>query len=61
MSDISTLFARDPHDLSDQDLDLIVQKYREMRKQFNAGVNPKDPAKPTKGDSILSQLGDIKL
>lgn len=64
MSDIAELFARDPHDLSDADLDLIVQKYREQRKQFNLGAKPKDPAKPakaTKGSALLSQLGDIKL
>lgn len=64
MADIAELFARDPHKLSDQDLHLIVQKYRDMRKQFNLGVKPNNPAKPktaSKGESLLDAIGDIKL
>lgn len=58
MTDIAELFARDPHNLSDQDLDVIVQRYRQQRAQFNAGVKP---VSPKKKPTVLDEIGDIKL
>ncbi len=52
MSDVAELFARDPMDLSEQDLDRIIARFREARNQFNnqalgsegkKTAGPKDP------------------
>lgn len=37
MTDISELFARDPLQLTDQDLDVIIKVQREARAQYLAG------------------------
>ena len=37
MTDLAELFARDPLDLSKDDIQLIVQKLRDSRHRFNAG------------------------
>lgn len=37
MADIAELFARDPLELGEQDIDLIIGKFREMRGQYNLG------------------------
>ena len=62
MSTLQELFDRDPFEYSKQDLDTIVEKLRDMRKNFNlAAVPAKSPAKakaPAK--SILPDL-DIEL
>lgn len=71
MTDIAELFARDPLDLTDQDLDAIIAKLRASRAAFNEGAKgagnmkkmaPKPLAKdkpiPTKITSIsLDDLG----
>ena len=40
MTDITELFARDPHDLSNQDIDTIISALREKRKHFNTAQVP---------------------
>ena len=37
MTSLSELFARDPLDLTKDDIQLIVQKLRDSRHRFNAG------------------------
>lgn len=37
MTDIHELFQRDPLELSEQDLDAIIRKFRESRGQFALG------------------------
>jgi len=44
MTDLATLFARDPQKCSKEDVRIIVAAYRERRKQFQLGHTP--PAKP---------------
>lgn len=64
MTDIATLFARDPQDLSNQDIDLIIQRYRDSRKQFalgdrKAGKPAKSPTQK-KGEALAAKL-DLNL
>lgn len=63
MSDIAELFARDPLDLSEQDLNQIIARFREARASFgNAPITSKTPPKPKQADvaSLASKL-EIKL
>lgn len=46
MTDIAELFARDPLDLSDQDIDAIIVKFREQRSQYNMGNAMAGSTKP---------------
>lgn len=46
MTDISELFSRDPLDLSKQDIEAIVKKFRESRKAFNLGNSRAGSTKP---------------
>ena len=46
MTDITELFARDPLDLSKQDIAAIVAKFRESRKAFNLGNSRAGSTKP---------------
>lgn len=39
MSDIATLFARDPRKHTKEDVTAIVEKLRAMRHVFNSGIN----------------------
>lgn len=65
MTDLQTLFDRDPLQLSTQDLDTIITKLREQRANYKLGekqagaVKPKAAKKPvTKETQIdLSSLG----
>jgi hypothetical protein len=43
MSDIAILFARDPLEMTEEDIDRIIESMREKRHLFNTG------AAPTKG------------
>ena len=53
MTELAELFARDPLDLTRDDINLIVQKFRDSRHQFVAGnktagtVNAPKPKTPT--------------
>lgn len=57
---LAELFARDPHEYSDQDLDRLIKEYREKRKLFNLGV--RDAAAPTKLSlrEVLKEAGMVK-
>lgn len=46
MTDITELFSRDPLELSDQDIDSIIEEMRKKRHLFNSGPAPKAPKKP---------------
>jgi len=72
MTDIAELFARDPLELSAQDLDAIIARLREQRGQFNLGNARAGSMKPKteKQKQALSLsdkldlgnlLGDLKL
>lgn len=68
MSDIATLFARDPLDLSKQDIEAIVKFYREKRAQFNLGdktagstkkMKAENPKVKANAEELLAGLGLI--
>lgn len=62
MSDISSLFALDPHQLTKEDLSQIIQHYRDHRKQFvQNGEAPVRKTKAGKNDALLNEIGSIKL
>lgn len=50
---LAELFARDPHKLTDQDIDTMVEHYAEARKSFVKGGAAKGP----KPDASLADLG----
>ena len=62
MTDISELFARDPEQLTDQDLDEIVKHLQSLRQQFVLGaktagnLNKKKPKEKVKNID-LGELG----
>ena len=56
MTDLATLFARDPLSLSDQDIDIIVHKLREARANFKL-----EPAKPAKQKTPTVDLAALGL
>lgn len=61
MSDLAELFARDPLQLSNDDLDKIIEKMRSMRASFNAGNMKAGSTKPqTEKQKFASGL-DLKL
>lgn len=46
MTDIATLFARDPLGLTNSDIDLIISEMRKSRAQFNMGNLKAGSTKP---------------
>ncbi len=57
MTDISELFARDPLQLSKQDIGQIVARFRESRKAFNLGnVRAGSTKAPTPKQRATSDL-----
>jgi len=63
---LDEFFSRDPLDLSDQDLDVIVAELRRQRKQFLvAEAQPKAPRGASKAPktpaSLALELGDLGL
>lgn len=69
-TDIAELFARDPLSLSDQDIDRLVEKFREMRGQYVLGnamagsTKPKTAKQKTVEDlasklDLSNLLGDL--
>lgn len=67
MTDITELFARDPLDLSKQDIVAIVAKFRESRHAFNLGNKRAGSTKPPteaakKVNALKEKLGsDLKF
>jgi hypothetical protein len=61
MSTITDLYSRDPFDLTDRDLDAIIEDLREKRKNFKiVGVPAKSSQRtPPKADPALQ--GEIEL
>ena len=69
MSDIAELFARDPLELSKQDIGEIVNYYRQKRAQFNLGdktagntkkMKESTPKVKQSGEELLKGLGLLK-
>lgn len=61
MSELSELFARDPCQLSDQDLGVIVERLRQHMAQHELGA-PKVPKAPKpKSSKTIDALKDLGL
>ena len=60
MTSLSELFARDPLDLTKDDIQLIVQKLRDSRHRFNAGDKSAGTMTPPKTATgrAAKELGD---
>lgn len=61
MSDLAELFARDPLRLSQQDLDVIIARYRAARTQFELGAKSAGSSKKLKADTPTVELDLSKL
>lgn len=63
MSDINELFSRNPMDLTDSDIDQIIEKMREQRKSFKQLPLGKAPKKLTEKEQKVAALKitDLKL
>lgn len=67
MSDMAELFQRDPLELTNQDIDLIIQRYRDARHAFAAGAKTagkpeaKKSAAQKKGELALKAVGNLDL
>jgi len=62
MTDIAELFRRDPLDLTDDDIEKIVEHYRKARAAFNLTSKPTRKTKPKvevdpNAASVLKDLG----
>ena len=60
MSDIAELFARDPQQLTDMDLDKIIEEMRKKRHIFKT-VGATAAAKPVKEPLVKIDLGSLNL
>ena len=64
-TDISLLFARDPHGLTTEDIDEIIRAIRNRRTAFgkpSASAKPKASKKPTKKEQLIGGLDlDISI
>jgi hypothetical protein len=56
MSDIATLFARDPLKMTDADIDKIIETMREKRHLFNSAPQPKGNKLTKKEEEVSSGL-----
>lgn len=65
MTDLSTLFARNPLDLTRDDITTIIEAFRKSRHQFSLGNvkagSTKPPTEKQKKISDLASKLDIKL
>ena len=62
MTDISELFARDPEELTRDDIRDIIAKYREAREQFILGMTQAgSPKAIKKGATKVMDLSDLDL
>lgn len=59
MTDIATLFARNPLDLTTEDLTAIIEEMRKSRHAFNAGNMKAGSTKPkTEKQKQLASIAD---
>lgn len=65
MTDLSTLFARNPLDLTREDITTIIETFRKSRHQFNLGNtkagSTKPPTEKQKKINSLAEKLDFKL
>lgn len=65
MTDLSTLFARNPLDLTREDISTMIEAFRKARHQFSLGNvkagSTKPPTEKQKKLSALADKLDIKL
>ena len=62
MTDIAELFARDPRQLTRDDISAIVAKYREAREAFILGAKQAGSAKNVKKEGLkITNLDDLDL
>lgn len=52
MSDISTIFAKDPLSLTREDITAVITRYREARAQFVAGTKSAGATKKDAGPKL---------
>ena len=57
MTDIALLFARDPFQHSDADIDAMIERYRAARHTFNSAPAGKAPAKLTAKEKAVADAG----
>ncbi len=57
---LAQLFARDPNELSDQDINAIIEGVRKMRHTFQDGKGPASTKAMRKPKKLIENL-DIKL
>lgn len=61
-TDIATLFARDPEQMTDADIDAIIQVMREKRHLFNqAPLDRKAPKLTAKEEKVKKDLTGLTL
>lgn len=56
---IAELFARDPYQLSKQDLDSIITKLRSQRKRYVSGDKSAGSPRPSKASKAQSEAAKI--
>ena len=63
MSDIASLFSRDPLGMTDEDFSLIIKKFRENRSAFTQPAATKAPTKTAAAKKLTLDLdiGDIDV
>jgi hypothetical protein len=57
MSDIATLFARDPFAISDEEFKQIIAHFRESRHMFSTGMRPSTKVSKEKEEIRKLDLG----
>jgi hypothetical protein len=57
-STIAELFDKDPMQLGEQDIDLIVLKFRRQRAQFNGGAGNKKAGQPASKQTKASKAAE---
>lgn len=60
MSDMTTLFFKDPLEMTNEDIDAIIEKMREQRAQFKK-LPAKTAGTTAATKAVKAGLGDLKL
>lgn len=55
MSEIDDLMSRDPLNLTNQDLDKLIEYHREQRRRRASGERPRKPSEPTADISQIAK------